>query len=97
MASVDIIMSKPGYGTLTEAVALRTPLVYVRRYNFADEQPLVDFLHRYGRGAELARTDFAAGRWEPALRAAGCLPAPSIPLPPASGAEDAAGVLATYL
>jgi hypothetical protein len=97
MASVDIIMSKPGYGTLVEAVELRTPLVYVRRYNFADEQPLVDYLHRYGRGVELAGTDFAAGRWEPALRAAGCLPAPSTPPPSASGAEDAADLLATYL
>ena len=97
MASVDIIMSKPGYGTLVEAVALRTPLAYVRRYNFADEQPLVDYLHRYGRGVELAGTDFAAGRWEPALRVAGDLPTPSIPPPTASGAEDAADLLATYL
>ena len=84
LASVDIIMSKPGYGTLVEAVALRTPLVYVRRYNFADEQPLVDYLHRYGRGVELAEADFAAGRWEPALSAVENLPAPSIPAPTAS-------------
>ena len=97
LASVDIIMSKPGYGTLVEAVALRTPLVYVRRYNFADEQPLVDYLHRYGRGVELAGADFAAGRWEPALRAVGCLPTPSIPPSSASGADDAATLLATYL
>jgi len=96
-ASVDIIMSKPGYGTLVEAVALRTPLVYVRRYNFADEQPLVDYLHRYGRGVGLAGADFAAGRWESALSAVGCLPIPSIPPPSASGADDAADVLATYL
>ncbi len=97
LASVDIIMTKPGYGTLVEAVTLRTPLVYVRRYNFADEQPLVDYLHRYGRGVELAETDFSAGTWDPALRAVGGLPAPSIPPPTASGTEDAADVLATYL
>jgi hypothetical protein len=97
LASVDIIMSKPGYGTLVEAVTLRTPLVYVRRYNFADEQPLVDYLHQYGRGVELAAADFAAGRWEPALRAVGDLPASSSPPPTASGASDAADVLAAYL
>ncbi len=97
LASVDIIMSKPGYGTLVETVALNTPLVYVRRYNFADEQPLVDYVHRYGRGVELAGADFAAGRWEPALRAVGGLPAPSTPPPSASGAEDAADLLARYL
>ena len=97
LASVDIIMSKPGYGTLVEAVVLGTPLVYVRRYNFADEQPLVDYLHRYGRGVELAGTDFAAGRWESALRAVGDLSAPSVPPPTASGADNAADVLARYL
>ncbi|MBM4127292.1 MAG: hypothetical protein FJ247_08095 [Nitrospira sp.] len=97
LASVDLIMSKPGYGTLVEAVTLRTPLVYVRRYNFADEQPLVDYLHQYGRGVELGGADFSAGRWEPALTAAGNLPAPSVPPPPASGAEEAADVLAAYL
>lgn len=97
LASVDIIMSKPGYGTLVESVGLRTPLVYVRRYNFADEQPLVDYLHRYGLGVELAGQDFAAGRWEPALSAVKDLPVPSIPPPTASGAEDAADLLATYL
>lgn len=97
LASVDIIMSKPGYGTLVEAVALHTPLVYVRRYNFADEQPLVDYLHQYGRGVELSGADFAAGRWDPALSTVRDLPAPPVPPPTASGAEDAADVLATYL
>ena len=38
-------MTKPGYGTILEAVALGLPVIYVRRYNFADEAPLVDFLH----------------------------------------------------
>lgn len=97
LASVDIIMSKPGYGTLNEAVTLRVPLVYVRRYNFVDEQPLVDYLHQYGHGVELTKADFAAGRWEPALSAVGHLHALSVPPPPASGAADAADVLTAYL
>jgi UDP-N-acetylglucosamine:LPS N-acetylglucosamine transferase len=95
LASVDIILTKPGYGTLIEAVALGTPLVYVRRYNFADEQPLVDYLHRYGRGVELTRQDFTAGRWESAIRAAINLPAPAAP-PAATGAEEAASHLARF-
>ena len=56
LASVDVIMTKPGYGTIVEAVALQQPVVYVRRYNFADEPPLVDYLHRYGRGVEFSST-----------------------------------------
>lgn len=97
LASVDVIMTKPGYGTLLEAVALCIPLVYVRRYNFADEQPLVEFLHRHGRGIELSEQDFIAGRWLTALDTVFTLPSPPTPPPPMSGATDAAGLLASLL
>ncbi|MEP6958272.1 MAG: hypothetical protein ABI980_06045, partial [Nitrospirota bacterium] len=98
MASVDVIMTKPGYGTIVEAVALHQPVVYVRRYNFADEPPLVDYLHRYGCGIELSIDDFTQGRWEPALQQALASPVPSLsPPPPITGAEDAATILAKLL
>lgn len=97
LASADVIMTKPGYGTVVEAVALGIPLVYVRRYNFADEQPLVEFLHRHGRGIELSQQDFVAGRWLAALDSAVALLPPPFPPPATSGAEDAAELLATFL
>lgn len=96
LASVDVIMTKPGYGTLVEAVALQAPLVYVRRYNFADEQPLVDYLHRYGRGVELSLSDFEKGKWDLTLTKTAELPAPQIDPPPLTGATDAAALLARY-
>jgi hypothetical protein len=95
LASVDIIMTKPGYGTIVEAVALQQPVVYVRRYNFADEPPLVDYLHRYGRGIELSIDDFTRGRWEPTLLQALASPVPSLP-PPPTGAAEAAEVIVRY-
>jgi hypothetical protein len=94
LASVDIVMTKPGYGTLVEAVALHQPLVYVRRYNFADEPSLVDYLRRHGRGVELSIEDFRAGRWQHALKTAGALPMPAVHAPPITGAQDAAEVIA---
>jgi hypothetical protein len=97
MASVDVIMSKPGYATLVEAVALQIPLVYVRRYNFADEQPLVDYLHRHGIGVELSQADFTAGAWESALRNALAQPRPVVPPGPMTGATDAAAILAPLM
>jgi hypothetical protein len=97
LASVDVIMTKPGYGTIVEAVALQQPVVYVRRYIFADEPPLVDYLHRYGRGIELSLEDFTQGRWEPALRKVVDLPMPAAPPPLTSGAADAATILAKLL
>ena len=90
-------MTKPGYGTLVEAVALQQPVVYVRRYNFADEQPLVDYLHRYGRGVELSFDDFTNVRWEPALSKAMAMLSPQTPPPPSTGAMRAASILAPYL
>jgi hypothetical protein len=96
LASADIIMTKPGYGTLVEAVALQTPMVYVRRYNFADEQPLVDYLHCYGRGVELSMTDFVQGQWRSALQKVVDLPLPIAP-PALTGADEAATALAKLL
>ncbi|TKB95467.1 MAG: hypothetical protein E8D41_01590 [Nitrospira sp.] len=97
LASVDLIMTKPGYGTIVEAVALQQPVLYVRRYNFADEQPLVDYLHRYGRGVELSLDDFTNVRWEPALSNAMAMLSPQTPFPPSTGAMQAASILAPYL
>lgn len=95
LASVDVIMTKPGYNTIAEAVALQQPVVYVRRYNFADEAPLVDYLHSYGRGIELSLDDFTQGRWEPALQQALASPAPSRQ-PAQTGAKEAATIIARH-
>lgn len=95
LASVDVIMTKPGYSTIVEAVTLQQPVVYVRRYNFADEAPLVDYLHHYGRGIELSLDDFTQGRWEPALQQALASPVPSWQ-PAPTGAEEAANIIARY-
>lgn len=96
LASVDVVMTKPGYGTLVEAVALQTPMVYVRRYNFGDEQSLVDYLHRYGRGVELSFHDFVQGQWRSALEEVADLTLPVAP-PPPTGAGEAATELAKLL
>ncbi len=96
LASVDMVLTKPGYGTIVEAVALGVAVVYVRRYNFADEPPLVDYLHRYGRGAELSLPDFLNGHWEQAIQQVFGQPIPQAPPPSLSGAGDAAHVLNRY-
>ena len=96
LASADVIVTKPGYATTVEAVAYRKPVVYVRRYNFADEAGLVEYLHRYGCGVELSAEDFAAGRWESALAEASA-GNPKIEAPAPTGAAEAAEILAQYL
>jgi len=95
LASVDVVMTKPGYGTVVESVAAGVPIVYVRRYNFADEAPLVDYLGRYGRASQLALEDFHSGRWRPALEAV-CAQANKAEPPACTGAAEAAAYLAKY-
>lgn len=97
MASCDLLLTKPGYGTIVEAVASATPVLYVRRYNFPDEHSLITYLHRYGRGAELSAEDFANGRWRRTLEAVLALPAPHVSAPPPTGAAEAADILKKYV
>ena len=95
LASADVIVTKPGYATIVEAVAYRKPVVYVRRYNFADEAGLVEYLQHYGCGVELSVADFVAGRWQPALEEAlASKPKTGVPAP--TGAVEAAEILAKY-
>ena len=96
LASADLVVTKPGYATVVEAVAYRKPVVYVRRYNFADEMLLVDYLHRNGRAVELSADDFTTGRWEEALRTADATTLPG-PAPAPTGATEAANLLMAYL
>jgi hypothetical protein len=97
LGSGDVILTKPGYSTVVEAVEHNRPLVYVRRNNFADEQGLVDYLRRYGRGMELSMADFQEGRWEAALSAALQSPRPAERPPAPRGAAEAADLLAGLL
>jgi len=96
LASADLIVTKPGYSTVVKAVAYRTPVVYVRRYNFADEAVLVDYLHSYGLAVELSAGDFTSGLWEDALRAAGATTLPG-PRPAPTGATEAADLVMKHL
>ena len=97
LVSVDLVMTKPGYGTIVECVTNQIPLVYVRRYNFADEAPLVEYIARYGRGIELTLDDFQSGTWQQALEQALTLPLPDEPPPTPTGAKEAACLLAPLL
>jgi hypothetical protein len=96
MRQADVVMTKPGYATITIAVHYAIPLVYVRRNNFVDEQRLVDYAHQHGRALELTREDFEAGAWEKTLHTVLTLPAPLEP-PPKAELGAVVGLLKDYL
>src|SRR3989442_2504758 len=89
LASADLIVTKPGYSTVVKAVAYRTPVVYVRRYNFADEAGLVDYLPPHRRAGELSAGGFTRGPGGEGPPAGGGAPPPRPPPPPTRAGETA--------
>jgi L-arabinokinase len=77
LASADIVVSKPGFGIVSECVANRLPLVYTGRGEFAEYPVLVDAIGRYLKKAFITPEDLRAGRLGPALEAVLRCPEPA--------------------
>ena len=69
-ASVNAVVSKAGYGTVTECIANSVPLVYLPRFGFAEHEALVLGMNQWGGGIEISEAEFHAGSWRDALDAA---------------------------
>lgn len=95
LRSVDVVVTKPGYGTFTEAACNGTAVIYQRRPDWPEQDCLVDWLRAHARCAEIDGDDLSSGRLGDALDA--CLAARPPPLPHPTGIEDAANVLAGLL
>ena len=85
-ASVDAVVSKAGYGTVTECIANSVPLVYLPRFGFAEYEALVSGMNPWGGGIEISEAAFHAGDWGHALRSA-LSAAPDPNAFPTNGAE----------
>jgi len=57
-ASVDAMVAKAGYGTVTDAMANRTPLIFPPRFGFAEHRVLAAGLRRWGGGISISTRDF---------------------------------------
>jgi hypothetical protein len=88
VGAVDVVVSKPGYGIVTDAIAARTPLVYTERGDFPEYAVLVEQMPRFLPVAFVSNADLRSGRLGPALREALAKPFP--PPPDLNGAEVAA-------
>ena len=69
-ASVDAVVSKAGYGTVTECIANSVPLVYLPRFGFAEHDALVSGMNHWGGGIAISEAAFHAGEWAGALESA---------------------------
>lgn len=60
LASCDLLVGKPGYGAFTEAACLGKPVVYMRRPDWPEEPPLIEWLQHQVPCREAPRGDPAA-------------------------------------
>jgi L-arabinokinase len=94
--AVDVVVTKPGYGIISECIANDTALLYTSRGDFREYQVLVDAMPKYLRSAFIDHGDLFAGRWRSHLD--GLLAQPEPPIRPAvNGADVAADILLNTL
>jgi L-arabinokinase len=96
VAQADAVITKPGYGIVSDCLANRTPVLYTTRGEFAEYAPLVAGLERFGVAAFIGNQDLLAGNWRDCLDRLLRRPS-SWPDLPANGAEVAAAILQAHV
>jgi len=95
LASCDAVITKPGYGTFTEAACNRVRVLYVRRPGWPEEPPLVEWLRENATCAEVDRVRLEGGDFSGELLA--LLEREGGRMVPATGASEAAVMLSNLL
>jgi hypothetical protein len=67
VAQADAVITKPGYGIVSDCLANRTPVLYTSRGEFAEYACLVEGLERFGVSRFIENEDLLAGNWRGAL------------------------------
>jgi hypothetical protein len=96
VAAVDVVVTKPGYGIISECIANGTAMLYSSRGNFAEYDVLVEQMPRFLRCEYIDLESLLAGRWRESLdRLEQKSPAPERPT--TDGAEVVAEMIAGML
>jgi len=77
VAAADVVVSKPGYGIVSECVANDTALLYTSRGRFIEYDVFVAEMPRVLRCRYISQQDLLAGRWADAVEALLAQPAPA--------------------
>lgn len=93
--AVDVVVTKPGYGIISDCIANGTSLLYTDRGRFAEYDILVSEMPRYLRCAFISGDDLREGRWRAALETVAAAPPPP-ETPRLDGAAVAAEMIGGY-
>lgn len=92
VAAADVVVSKPGYGIVSECIANGTALLYTSRGRFVEYDLFVEEMPRVLRCRYISQEDLLAGRWAGAVEALLAQPPPP-ERPRVDGAEVAADAI----
>jgi L-arabinokinase len=92
VGAADAVVTKPGYGIISECIANDTAVLYTSRGHFPEYDVLVQEMPKYLRSAFIGHDDLLAGKWEPHLDKLRAQPKPK-KKPDTNGADVAAEVL----
>jgi UDP:flavonoid glycosyltransferase YjiC (YdhE family) len=76
VAAADAVVSKPGYGIVSECIANDTPLLYTSRGHFIEYDVFVTEMPRVLRCRFISQEDLFAGRWADAISSLLAQPSP---------------------
>jgi hypothetical protein len=76
VAAADVVVSKPGYGIVSDCIANGTALLYTSRGRFAEYDVFVEEMPRVLRCRYIPQDDLRAGRWADAVEALLAQPSP---------------------
>ena len=86
LASSDVLICKPGYGSFVEAACSSTPILYVNRPDWPESPALIEWLQKNGVCREVSRRQLERG--DIAQDLSSLWSAPQITPPVASGATQ---------
>ncbi len=69
ISASDVVLSKPGYGIVTDCYTNRTPLLYISRKDFRECDVLIQWLDNHSVSQEMTVDELVDGEWQPILDA----------------------------
>ena len=94
--AVDAVVTKPGYGIISECIANRTAMLYTSRGDFREYRVMVNEMPAYLRCAFIDHDDLFSGNWAPHLDRLLAQPLPQ-ETPATNGDAVAAGIIQEQL
>ncbi len=96
VAAAEAVITKPGYGIISECIANRTKMLYTSRGEFREYPVLVEGIRHYLPSAFIPQEKLLSGEIREELTRLLAAPADFAPLP-VNGAEAAAEIILGYL